>query len=248
MLIARTRRHSRRSSIRGLATTAGIAGASLLLPLVGASVAAAEPSSHASTASGWGDAEFAHHKHQHHGHHHRRAGHAVAKASAASQPSPTSTPTTPATGTAATTQPGSSTDAVTQVLDLINKARAGQGLPAYTISTGLTLSAASHNQVMANGCGLSHQCPGEASIGSRESAQGVQWTSAGENIGEEGPVTSSAQEIATAAVSLTQDMLNEQPPNDGHRQNILSGSFQHIGIAVQRDAQGTVWLTQDFSN
>jgi len=49
-------------------------------------------------------------------------------------------------------------------------------------------------------------------------------------------------------VTLTQDMLNEQPPNDGHRMNILSTSFTHIGIAVYRGSSGTVWLTQDFSN
>ena len=43
-------------------------------------------------------------------------------------------------------------------------------------------------------------------------------------------------------------MLNEQPPNDGHRLNILSTSYAHIGIAVLRGSDGTVWLTQDFSN
>ena len=50
------------------------------------------------------------------------------------------------------------------------------------------------------------------------------------------------------AVTLTQDMLNEQPPDDGHRRNILSTAFTHIGIAVYRDSSGIVWLTQDFSN
>ena len=54
--------------------------------------------------------------------------------------------------------------------------------------------------------------------------------------------------IAAMAVGLTQSMLNEQPPNDGHRMNILSTTFTHIGIAVYRDSSGTVWLTQDFSN
>jgi uncharacterized protein YkwD len=43
-------------------------------------------------------------------------------------------------------------------------------------------------------------------------------------------------------------MLAEQPPNDGHRLNILSSSFSHVGITVSRDSQGTVWMTQDFSN
>ena len=50
------------------------------------------------------------------------------------------------------------------------------------------------------------------------------------------------------AVGLTQSMLNEQPPDDGHRLNIQSSTFTHIGIAVYRDGAGTVWLTQDFSN
>ncbi len=50
------------------------------------------------------------------------------------------------------------------------------------------------------------------------------------------------------AVDLTQDMLNEKPPDDGHRLNILSSAFRHIGIAVSVDGAGTVWMTQDFSN
>jgi hypothetical protein len=36
--------------------------------------------------------------------------------------------------------------------------------------------------------------------------------------------------------------------DDGHRKNILSSAFHHIGIAIFRDRHGTVWLTQDFSN
>ena len=101
---------------------------------------------------------------------------------------------------------------------------------------------------MASGCGLSHQCPGEAALGARETAAGVIWTAAGENIGEGGPVADTDAAIAQMAVSLTQSMLNEQPPDDGHRMNILSSTFTHIGITVYRGSSGTVWLTQDFSN
>ena len=43
-------------------------------------------------------------------------------------------------------------------------------------------------------------------------------------------------------------MLNEQPPDDGHRLNILSSSFTFAGIAVTIDSSGTVWMTQDFAN
>ena len=134
------------------------------------------------------------------------------------------------------------------MLTLINQARTSAGLPALTVTSGLDASSSAHNMVMAGGCGLSHQCPGEAALGDRETAAGVDWTAAGENIGEGGPVADTTTAIAQMAVGLTQDMLSEQPPDDGHRMNILSSSFTHIGIAVYRDSAGTVWLTQDFSN
>jgi uncharacterized protein YkwD len=134
------------------------------------------------------------------------------------------------------------------VLALINRARAAAGRPALTLGAGLEASSAAHNMRMADGCGLSHQCPGEPALGQRETAAGVAWTAAGENIGEGGPAAATTAGIAQLAVSLTQSMLDEQPPDDGHRQNILSSAFTHVGIAVYRDSAGTVWLTQDFSN
>lgn len=131
---------------------------------------------------------------------------------------------------------------------MINQARSQAGLPAYTITAGLDSSSAAHNQKMASGCGLSHQCPGEPSLGARETAAGVSWTSAGENIGEGGPEPDTGAAMAKMAVALTQSMLAEKPPDDGHRLNILSSAFHHIGITVQEDSAGTVWMTQDFSN
>jgi uncharacterized protein YkwD len=134
------------------------------------------------------------------------------------------------------------------VLSLINKARAQAGLPAYVVSSGLEVSSKRHTMLMADGCGLSHECMGEAPLGARETAAGANWTSAGENIGKGGPEADTRTAIAAMAVSLTQDMINEKPPDDGHRLNILSSSFRHIGIYVFRDSNGTVWMTQDFSS
>jgi len=144
--------------------------------------------------------------------------------------------------------PAQDAAAAAQVLALINQARSAAGLPALTVTAGLDASSSAHNLRMADGCGLSHQCPGEPSLGVRETDAGVDWTAAGENIGEGGPVADTSAAIAQMAVGLTQSMLNEQPPDDGHRLNILSSTFTHIGIAVYRDSSGTVWLTQDFSN
>ena len=164
----------------------------------------------------------------------------------ASASSPSPRPTAPSASASSSTAAGGT--AAAQVLALINQARSAAGLPALTITAGLETSSSQHNLLMAGGCGLSHQCPGEPPLGDRETAAGVDWTAAGENIGEGGPVASTAAAIAQMAVGLTQSMLNEQPPDDGHRMNILSSSFTHIGIAVYRDSSGTVWLTQDFSN
>jgi uncharacterized protein YkwD len=164
-----------------------------------------------------------------------------AQPSASSVASPAASPT----GSATADQGGAP---AAQVLALINQARAAAGLPALTVIAGLETSSSAHNLLMADGCGLSHQCPGEPAIGDRETADGVVWTAAGENIGEGGPVADATAAIAAMAVGLTQSMLNEQPPDDGHRLNILSTTFTHIGIAVYRDSSGTVWLTQDFAN
>ena len=138
-------------------------------------------------------------------------------------------------------------DPVQQVLTLINKARAAHGLPAYTPLTGLTRAATAHNQVMADGCGLSHQCPSEPPFYERDQAQGVPASAGGENIGEGGPLRDTRQAVLSMAVRLTQGMLDERPPNDGHRRNILSAAYTHVGIAMYRDPAGTVWLTQEFA-
>jgi uncharacterized protein YkwD len=178
--------------------------------------------------------------------------HRHAKRPRVAGPPATSAAPTPAaaasTAPAAGQSPAGSSAAARQVLALINQARAQAGLPAYTISSGLDTSAARHTSVMAGGCGLSHQCPGEPALGARESAAGVHWTAAGENIGEGGPVADTPAAIAQMAVGLTQSMLDEKPPDDGHRLNILSSAFSHAGISVYRDSSGTVWMTQDLSN
>jgi uncharacterized protein YkwD len=174
---------------------------------------------------------------------------ATPSASGSASTSASARPTAPSSTASATSPAGTSSGgAAAQVLALINQARSAAGLAPLTITTGLDSSASAHNSRMAGGCGLSHQCPGEPDLGARETAAGVHWTAAGENIGEGGPVANTAAAIARMAVGLTQAMLDEKPPDDGHRRNILSSSFTHIGIAVFRDSSGTVWLTQDFSN
>jgi uncharacterized protein YkwD len=188
------------------------------------------------------------HHHRAKGHHHGRHHHPAPPPRSPSPPPVTHSPAPPPSTPPPSSGGGLYGPAEGQVLALINQARAQAGLSAYSVTSGLMTSASRHNNLMASGCGLSHQCPGEPPLGTRESDAGVHWTAAGENIGEAGPISKSASAIARAAVGLTQSMLDEKPPDDGHRLNILSGSYRHVGIVVVIDSKGTVWMTQDFSN
>ena len=155
------------------------------------------------------------------------------------QPKPTRTTAAPRP------QAPSTGDAVLDaVLGHINDARADEGLRALTLDAKLSQASALHNQEMIDGCGLSHRCSGEADLGPRFSAQGVQWRAAGENIGF-GTAGSSRSAMIGAANGLTDSMLAEKPPEDGHRRNLLSTGFTRIGLSVVR-ADGKVWFTQDF--
>ncbi|WP_433385599.1 CAP domain-containing protein [Actinoplanes sp. CA-142083] len=148
---------------------------------------------------------------------------------------------------AAASAPKTGDNVLDSVLAHINEARAGEGLSPLTLDANLSKASALHTQLMINGCGLEHQCSGEAGLGERFSAQGVQWSSAGENIGFGSSGSSDAQ-IIKAANGLTDSMLAEVPPNDGHRKNLLNKGFKRIGLSIVRDSKGITWMTQDFVN
>jgi uncharacterized protein YkwD len=186
--------------------------------------------------------------------------------SATPSPAPSATTRSPSAGatpkktvtTRATPKPSKTTRTVAAVpktgdaildavLGHINQARADEGLGALTLDTNLSKASALHNQLMIGGCGLSHQCSGEKGLGDRFSAQSVKWSSAGENIGY-GSSGSSNADIIKAANGLTDSMLAETPPNDGHRKNLLNTGFKRIGLSIVRDSKGITWMTQDFVN
>lgn len=168
------------------------------------------------------------------------------KSTPKASPTPTKRKTTaPPAQTDGGSVPSTSGSVLDQVLAHINAARQDEGLSPYSLDDNLSKAAAVHNDLMIEGCGLSHQCNGEDGIGPRFSAQGVQWSSAGENIGFGNAGNNTAQ-IVKAANGLTDSMLAEVPPEDGHRKNLLSKGFKRIGLSIVRDGDGRVWMTQDF--
>ena len=186
-------------------------------------------------------------------------GPAPASGSSATSQAPTGNPATPAPTTTTTTststtqagaqpgpQPGSLSDVAQALLNQINAWRAADGKAPLTMASGLVASAHKHNLRMAAGCGMQHQCSGEASLGSRISAEGISWRAIAENIAWHSTVSSSG--VLAAAKGLNDAMHAETPPDDGHRVNMLNSAYHRIGIDVIRDASGRVWLTEDFAN
>lgn len=179
----------------------------------------------------------------------------------ASTPTPTSTPKpepssspkskvspgAPAPTPTRATTPIDTAAVAAKVLTMVNDARASAGVHPLVMDRRLVASAAAHNAAMSIGCGLAHRCPGEAALDVRVRAQGMNAQWYGENVGTGGPVALTTQAAWSMARRLTSNMLAEQPPNDGHRRNILDRDFRFIGIAVAVDQHGVVWLTQDFA-
>lgn len=128
-----------------------------------------------------------------------------------------------------------------RMLGLLNSERHRLGRAPLRMNAKLVESATRHTTRMVARNVLSHQLGGERNFAARISATGYDWTAVGENIGWSTNVSLAGLQ------ALERAMFNEKPPNDGHRQNILSRSFRQIGIAVRRDPRHhKIWFTQDF--
>jgi uncharacterized protein YkwD len=129
------------------------------------------------------------------------------------------------------------------VLAQLNSERAAHGLRALRVDSRLVSSAHTHNLAMAAHNQMSHQLPGEAWFADRILAAGYPYVYAGENVG-----WNSVRTVA-GALQLETMMYDEKPPNDGHRQNILSTHYTQVGIDVYVDpGTGKIWLTEDFGS
>ena len=158
-------------------------------------------------------------------------------------PRPSAATPTAARGTDSATGPTVREQQIAQaVFQAINTDRASAGLTALVWSNSLMAGAYAHSLLMSADGQLAHQLPGEPAIGTRVSQDGVNWTWCGENIGE------TSDTSAGGALQLHQMMMAEQPPNDGHRQNILSTNYTLVGIAIVIDSSQKLWLAEDFAN
>ncbi|MGE8204223.1 CAP domain-containing protein [Heyndrickxia sp. NPDC080065] len=116
-----------------------------------------------------------------------------------------------------------------QVVDLTNKERAKNGLPALSIDTELSKVARIKSNDMATNKYFDHNSPTYGSPFDMMKKFGISYRSAGENIamGQRSP----------------EEVVNGWMNSPGHRANILNKSYTNIGVGYV--ANGNYW-TQEF--
>lgn len=114
-----------------------------------------------------------------------------------------------------------------QVLELVNKERAKNGLSALKLDNKLNAVATAHSKDMATRNFFSHTNPDGLSPFDRIKNAGVSYKTAGENI--------------AVGQKTPQQVVSSWMNSEGHRKNILNGNFSKMGLG----REGNYW-TQLF--
>lgn len=139
----------------------------------------------------------------------------------------TPAPKTPAAQTNSTTL----TSMEQQMVTLINQERSQNNLPALQVDTQVTNVARVKAQDMIDNNYFSHNSPKYGSPFDMMKSFGVHYVKAGENI------------AGNQTVQKAHEALMNSP---GHRENILSPDYTHIGIGIKQGGQYGNMFTQMF--
>lgn len=120
-----------------------------------------------------------------------------------------------------------------EVVRLVNIEREKNGLSPFTISNELSNVARIKSQDMSVNNYFSHQSPKYGSPFDMMKSFGINYKTAGENIAKG----------YSSPESVVRGWMNSQ----GHRENILNGSFNTIGVGAF-NSNGTIYWTQMFTN
>lgn len=117
------------------------------------------------------------------------------------------------------------------MIDLVNEARQQEGVPPLTVDPELSKSAKLKSQDMVDKNYFSHDSPTYGSPFDMMKRLGISYSTAGENI------------ACNQATDTAHSALMESP---GHRSNILSEDFTHIGIGIVDGGACGKMVTQQF--
>ena len=126
-----------------------------------------------------------------------------------------------------------SSSAQSEVLRLLNQARAEHGLTQLVYDSNLAAAAQKHTELMGQRHELSHQFSGELALVNRLADAGVHLDSAAENVAE----SDSAQNAHT-----------EWMLSPGHRANILNPAYNAVGIGIVSAGDSRYFFTEDFAH
>ncbi|MDU0203561.1 peptidoglycan-binding protein [Paenibacillus sp. MAH-36] len=118
-----------------------------------------------------------------------------------------------------------------QMLDLVNKERAAVGLAALVVDPELTKTARLKSQDMVENKYFSHDSPTYGSPFDMMEKFGITYNAAGENI------------ACNQTVQAAHEALMNSP---GHKANILSKDYTHIGIGIVTGGPCGKMFTQQF--
>jgi len=117
-----------------------------------------------------------------------------------------------------------------RIFDELNHERASHGLAILQWDEHAAGAARAHARLLAESGKLSHQFPTETTLPERIGATGARFTVSAENV---------------AQTEFVEDVHPALMTSPGHRANILSTSYNAVGIGVVED-QGKIYATQDF--
>lgn len=138
----------------------------------------------------------------------------------------------PGGGSGGPTMSAGELDWAMQVLDLVNQERTRVGVAPLQWLDGAAEAAYLHSLDMDLRNFFSHTNPDDIGPAQRLTNQGVEWTAAGENIARGYPTPGS--------------VMSAWMDSSGHRANILSPYYTHLGVGVHIGGDDGPWWTQDF--
>lgn len=130
---------------------------------------------------------------------------------------------------------GLTVDAVeSRSLDLLNEARAGEGVGPLAFNAAAADAARAHSEAMRDKGYFGHVDPQQGDLGQRLAVTTIVFRVAAENLAA---VENGADPAGFAHAHLM--------ASAGHRQNILDPRFSEVGVGVAR-AGDSYWITQIF--
>jgi uncharacterized protein YkwD len=134
----------------------------------------------------------------------------------------------------------------TRLLDALNDHRRSTGRPPLRIDPVAEEAAQYQAEEMSRTAKMQHEDSTGRTPMQRYAAMGGRAEWYAENVGWYGLDVSGNAELWTAVSKLDAQMMAEVPPDDGHRENILSPQYDAVGIGVSVGPHG-LYLAEDFS-